>query len=755
MRHPIEELRGFLSPNARAPAAAFETEEAWDPVSPLGDPYRVNANTAGEQVDVSTIALPAGRLLVTWTSLVNGERSIAARAIDSDGSPAGGDLEAPSGFYTALPDGTIAVTWAASEVIDGELQHSVWLQRFDQNLDPVAAAARVADTAGEDVDRIGVLPAVALADGDCLIVWAESVNVPFGSLQTQVYFRRYDVEDDTLGASVAVGAQNEFDGLPVVTELTSGALLLTWVDDSFDDGSVGYAQLFDVSGNALGEKVVVTTYPLTGVNHNTIADAVALSDGGFAILWYADAVPVAEGLRISRYDATGALLDSFDTPSPSDSGRLVALEEGGFVVVWDDRARLLAQALTEGGAVAGDAFVVTDQLDAFSGAISYDIDARADGSYVVTWNGRNQGGSDIFAREFRFEIGTIALDDAAHTLEDQPVTIAVLANDADATDDLLTIIAANNPANGSVTINADGTITYTPDAEFFGVDSFDYTISDGAGGADTATVRVTIEYVDDNDTFNGGAGGDALDGGGGDDRVNGFDGDDTLDGGDGADRAYGGDGNDFASGGDGEDTLVGNEGDDELSGDRGVDRLRGDEGADLLRGRSDDDELIGGIGDDRLIADSGTDMLSGEAGDDRLEGGLDKDIIEGGGGDDLIIGGEQRDTMTGGAGADRFRFDALEDFSGEAQFADRIVDFSQAQGDRIDLRKLDAVAGGLDSDFVFVGGGAFSGVAGELRFEQISGALTYVEGDIDGDGAADFTIRLETLVTLTEADFLL
>ena len=56
-------------------------------------------------------------------------------------------------------------------------------------------------------------------------------------------------------------------------------------------------------------------------------------------------------------------------------------------------------------------------------------------------------------------------------------------------------------------INGDGTVTYTPDADFHGIDTFTYTISDGNGGTDTATVIVTVlsinddpDAVDDSDT---------------------------------------------------------------------------------------------------------------------------------------------------------------------------------------------------------------------------------------------------------------
>jgi hypothetical protein len=48
------------------------------------------------------------------------------------------------------------------------------------------------------------------------------------------------------------------------------------------------------------------------------------------------------------------------------------------------------------------------------------------------------------------------------------------------------------PSNGTAVINADNTITYTPNSGFIGIDTFDYTISDGNGGTDTATVSIEV-----------------------------------------------------------------------------------------------------------------------------------------------------------------------------------------------------------------------------------------------------------------------
>ena len=91
-----------------------------------------------------------------------------------------------------------------------------------------------------------------------------------------------------------------------------------------------------------------------------------------------------------------------------------------------------------------------------------------------------------------------ANDDSITAKEDAPIImIDVLANDTDPDKNPLLVLKATQGRNGSVTINSDSTLTYAPNSNFCGTDTFTYTMSDGNGGADTATVNITIEPVND------------------------------------------------------------------------------------------------------------------------------------------------------------------------------------------------------------------------------------------------------------------
>lgn len=93
-----------------------------------------------------------------------------------------------------------------------------------------------------------------------------------------------------------------------------------------------------------------------------------------------------------------------------------------------------------------------------------------------------------------------ATGDAYSTGEGQTLDVAapgVLANDTDADDDPLTATAATQPEHGEVTLAANGSFTYTPDAGFSGTDTFTYKASDGTAESGPATVTITVEEAPD------------------------------------------------------------------------------------------------------------------------------------------------------------------------------------------------------------------------------------------------------------------
>lgn len=256
----------------------------------------------------------------------------------------------------------------------------------------------------------------------------------------------------------------------------------------------------------------------------------------------------------------------------------------------------------------------------------------------------------------------------------------------------------------------------------------------GAAGNDT------LIGTDRGDVLGGAGGNDRTLGRGGGDRISGDGGRDAIWGERGDDSLWGGGGDDRLHGGSGRDQVVGDGGDDRLIGAGGRDRLSGGGGDDFLNGGSGDDLLVGGAARDRLVGGDGDDRLDGGAGDDRLEGRAGRDVLSGAGGADLLIGGE---------GVDRFVFELARHSTPTAP--DRIEDFERGV-DRIDLSAIDVVSDGIagDNTITFIGAARFSNTAAELRFS--AGRL---EGDLDGDGRADFLIFVNGARNLTQGDLIL
>ena len=233
---------------------------------------------------------------------------------------------------------------------------------------------------------------------------------------------------------------------------------------------------------------------------DAIEDAEAETEEGDAD---EDGTDDSESAAAGDPDTTSELLASTETsgstnvaPVASDDVA-VATEDGSVnIVVLDNDSDPDGGTLTVTAASAPNGAVVVE----IDGSLTYTPDTDFAGIDTISYTiSDGSGGSDTGAGAVTIAAvndAPVAVDDASATTEDNAVVIAVLGNDSDVDGDTLSVIGTTDGANGTVT--TDGfSVTYTPDADFNGTDSFTYTISDGNGEVDSGTVTLAVGAVED------------------------------------------------------------------------------------------------------------------------------------------------------------------------------------------------------------------------------------------------------------------
>src|SRR5205823_5931995 len=253
----------------------------------------------------------------------------------------------------------------------------------------------------------------------------------------------------------------------------------------------------DVDGDAL--TAVVVASPSHGV-------LTLNADGGFS---YAPAANY-NGADSFTYKTNDGLLDSNVATvnlsvAPVNDAPVANAQN---VTTAEDTAKPITLTASD---VDGDALTYSivsgPSHGSLSGAapnVTYTPAANYNGPDSFTFKA-NDGTADSAAATISITVtavndAPVAANDAYSTNEDTALNVAaagVLANDSDVDGDALTAILVSSPAHGSVTLNANGSFTYTPAANYNGGDSFTYKANDGALNSNVATVSITVTAVND------------------------------------------------------------------------------------------------------------------------------------------------------------------------------------------------------------------------------------------------------------------
>ena len=472
---------------------------------------------------------------------------------------------------------------------------------------------------------------------------------------------------------------------------------------------------------------------------------------------------------VDTLDLTAVITGSTKLTLNTDgTNKTVLIDQNGDGAA-EAQIRLLGLGLQVSDIVTG----VTDFAFTLNGSAGVDVLTGGSGDDVINGSGgadtiRGKGGGDELTGGAGAD--TFVYDDGDSPMADWDVITDFQTGqdklDLRAADDGIVILARYG-ASTFVYFGAPGNASVV---QVFGdIHTSDLLVSNG----------VKFTMFGDDGSQSGGATSDSLSGGAGDDVLVGGTTDSVLEGGDGADILYGGDAKDtfkYTSATNSNftayDSVIGFTPDEDKIDVSAIDggkitiaRFAGttfiytapDAGGNFqtvitVSGTTlKASDVIGSGGATQafvMVGDSGAANIA-----DTLVGAGGNDILYGLDGNDTLIGGGGADFMLGGAGADTFVYNAPTDSGLYSQ--DLIFDFSQVEGDKLNLSGIDAnSATGANDAFSVVT--SFSSVAGQLIIAAPDASGYYhVSGDVNGDGVADFMIALKVTGTLTSADILL
>ena len=505
-------------------------------VTPVGSDALVNTNTASGQITPRVVALAGGRYMVVWVGEVTvpvvpvggtfapsyANADIRGQIFNADGTPsgtefvintttAGGQLRP---VVAQLSNGDVLVTWhdgvgpagGSAETTPNTLRG----QRF--------TSAGVASGSEFVIGNSNGRPhSVAATAGGGFVVTYQQGGIGGSLAPGDFIAQRFDAANGatssiTFDNSQPVGGHN---GSFVAVE-ADGDMFIYWTDFQSGSGNVPRVHHYDSTGALLNTYALATGSTIWGVT--------ALATGGHAVIYSRSlgaGQPIAIYLEMQSVD--GSLTTGFEVaqvPSIVGSVTITPLANGGVLASWPidsdpgagTNREIMARAYNGIGNPMGPAFQVNSIT-----ALSQSTQAFAqltNGDIVGAWIDESLTTADssqtaITMRQIDYDpvnqnpsasnfTATVGLSSPATTPFDLDPAgfdqfFGVDGYDADG--DPLVISAVSNPANGTVSLNGDGTISITVAAGATAPFAFDYTVSDGQGG--TATARATLIFPND------------------------------------------------------------------------------------------------------------------------------------------------------------------------------------------------------------------------------------------------------------------
>ncbi|EGR1477420.1 tandem-95 repeat protein [Vibrio parahaemolyticus] len=438
-------------------------------------------------------------------------------SLDANSGPANGSVSVnPDGSVTYTPNenyhGADSFTYI---VTSGGVSESTTV---NVDVTPVNdAPVAKADTAVTDEDTpvtIDVLPNDTDVDGDTLSI--QSASVPKAQGKVEI------VE----GKLVFTPAEN-FNGDAEITytvtdgQLTDEAKVAVTVNPVNDAPTIKVDAVESITENAVSTDTVVAT--LTVRDTDTPEDRLTVSlennSNGYFVL-VGDEVKLTQAgvdavnndeLNLKDLTISASVSDGVN-PTANDSDSLIVNRVNDAPTVENAIAdQVLSEDFDTYTIDLNEVFKDTDsslefsvsgnnsiQISIVSGVATITPTADWNGKETITFTAKDPSGESV-SQTVNFTVTPVADIEADKTtvVEDTPTIIKVLGNDTfEGKDKVVSLDAENGPKNGTVIVNNDGTVTYTPDDNYVGKDTFTYIVTSG-GVSESTTVEVNVTPVND------------------------------------------------------------------------------------------------------------------------------------------------------------------------------------------------------------------------------------------------------------------
>ncbi|HYI40460.1 MAG TPA: calcium-binding protein, partial [Allosphingosinicella sp.] len=589
--------------------------------------------------------------------------------------------------------------------------------------------------------------------------------------------QRFDADGAKVGGEIHVNNAvflNQLD--PSVAGLASGGFVVTWTGEGNGTSSDIRGRMFDPAGLPLGPEFTVNTADTIDQQGS---QAIALSGGGFVVHWVDTGAPFGgndPNVRAQLFDSAGTKVGAEFTVNATLAGTQretggVALEGGGFVIVWADYSNggpgdVKGQVFDSAGNRVGGEFMASTITAGTQW--SPDVAALPGGGFVVSWQGEMVAGAQIFD-SVGAKIGSeIAGSDSGTGNSVSSVNVTAVPGGA------FLLAWQSTPSSFLPTVrgqlfdlagNRIGAQFQVNEAAVGGGYMDLATLASGRivaswniGNYDVqgAVFRAPLIGTPAADVLVGTGDSDGIAGLASNDQLSGLGGDDVLDGGLGADLMTGGTGNDVYvvdDSGDGTIELAGEGIDGVETGladytlQAHVENLTGNSvagGSQTLRGNALDNFLTGGAGSDTFhLGTAGNDVVNAGAGDDLLVVDWQDSVFDVVTGPAVIVSG------TGASGGYRdgtarsVAFTGLERVNVATGSGDDVIELTRGGSSAQTGAGSDKVTLGSMIDTAN-GGSGIDGIAADYRDAEIGIVWDLSAGPFNGIEGFEYFLGLRT-----------